>query len=435
MIARTKFSLLFLAFLAVCCLAVSSIHLAAQAPSPHVPFVSDWTHHRVLFRESKDPAINEKLHRDPGWMHGWYERHPQSKWPGYHRRQPATPASSGNRDWTVPLGAANFAPTFDGSFTFNLCCGNASAPDTGFGSLSAIDLGNGSMLATQGSITLTATADGSYTGSWALYPGGPNNTWSPSYQFHYDNLVYPGAGKLLDGSGLLFANNAGFEANLHANSATNYEYEDYSGMGYREDNTGAAFALAMNASPDPGGNQTYPAKFVFDVTTVPSCTSDYVAMGVAAIPTPGGQANIVGFNNLYTTSGGTGFCGGTGPLVMFAYASGSGQVPAAVTLSTNGKQIAYIENLATSSWLHVLTIGTTGSNGQSATASVVPGSAGGNNAIDQKVLLSPDGGTHHPELHHRRLYRLRQQRGLRHHLQHRYRRLGLPVRNRQYLFE
>ncbi len=240
MIASAKFSLTFLVF---SCLAIPSIHLAAQAPSPHVSFVSDWTRHHVLFRESKDPAINEKLRHDPRWIGGWYDRHPQARWPGYHRRQPAPAATAGNRDWSVPLGASNFAPTFDGSFTFSLCCGAASAPDTGFGSLSAINLGNGSMLATQGSITLTATADGSYAGTWALYPGGPGNTSSPSYQFHYDNLVYPGGAKLLDGSGLLFANNAGFEANIHANSATNYEYEDYNGMGYREDNTGPSFAL------------------------------------------------------------------------------------------------------------------------------------------------------------------------------------------------
>ncbi len=374
-----------------CCLSASSTFLAAQAPSPHVPLVSDWTRHHVLFRESKDEAINEKFHRDPRWARSWYEHHPQAQWPGYHGRH-AAPATTGNRDWTVPLGAANFAPTFDGSFTFNLCCGNASASDTGFGSLSAIDLGNGSMLATQGSITLTATADGSYTGTWALFPGGPNNTWSPSYQFHYDNLVYPGAGKLLDSSGLLFANSAGFEANIHANSATNYEYEDYNGMGIREDNSGSPFTLNMNASPDPGAGQTFPAKFVFDVTTVPNCASDFVVIGIPAVPTPNGQANIVGFNNLYTTSGGTGYCGGTAPGVMFAYASGSGQVPASVTLSTTGQQIAYIENLATSSWFHVLTIGTTGLNGSSATSSVIPGSSGGNNAVDQKVLLSPDGG-------------------------------------------
>ena len=367
-----------------------SLHLAAQSPSSNVPLVSDWTRHHILFRATADASKFPTHPADPRRLHSWYAHHPEAMWPRFHRQRSAPP-SAGGRDWAVPLGASNFAPTYDGAFSFSICCGQASSPDTGFGTLSAVNLGNGSMLATQGSITLTATTDGSYAATWPLFPGGPNNTFSPSTQLHYDNLVYPGAGILLDSNGLLFASNTGFEANIHTNSATNYEYEDYNGMGYREDNTGSPFSLTMNSAPNPGG-QTFPAKYVFDVSTVPSCTSDFVVIGLPALPTPLGQANIVGFNNLYTTTTGNSYCGGTGPLVMFAYASGTGMVPASVTLSTDGKQIAYVENLAGSAYLHVLTIGTTGFNGASATNSVVPGAAGGNNAIDQKVLLSPDGG-------------------------------------------
>src|ERR1022692_3297586 len=122
------------------------------------------------------------------------------------------------------------------------------------------------------------------------------------------------------------------------------------------------------------------------------CTNDFVVIGIPANPASGGLANIVGVNNLY--SGGTGALCSTGPTVTFAYASGTGQVPASVVISQSGNQIAYVENLPTgSSYFHVLTIGTTGINGSSATAAVVPGSAGGNNAVDQRVLLSPDGGT------------------------------------------
>ena len=77
--------------------------------------------------------------------------------------------------------------------------------------------------------------------------------------------------------------------------------------------------------------------------------------------------------------------------MKFAYASGTGQIPAAVSLSQDGTRIAYIENLQTGrSYFHSLTIGTTGSNGTSATAAVVPGA--GNNAVDASILLSPDGG-------------------------------------------
>ena len=121
-------------------------------------------------------------------------------------------------------------------------------------------------------------------------------------------------------------------------------------------------------------------------------------MGIPASPASGGQANIVGYNNLYSYQGTpvptpAPYCTTNGPTAMFAYASGTGQVPNYIVLSQNGTQIAYVENLPTgSSYLHVLTLGTTGTNGASPIAAVVPGSAGGNNAVDQRVLLSPDGG-------------------------------------------
>ncbi len=142
---------------------------------------------------------------------------------------------------------------------------------------------------------------------------------------------------------------------------------------------------------DPGGGITYPAKYSFDVTaplTISNCTTDYVAIGLPATPVSGGQANIVGYNNLYSALGGLGFCPGDGPNVLFAYASGTGEVPASISLSLDGTQLAYVEDLTSgSSYFHVLTIGTTGSNG-SPTAAAVPGI--GNNAVDTAVLLSPE---------------------------------------------
>ena len=135
------------------------------------------------------------------------------------------------------------------------------------------------------------------------------------------------------------------------------------------------------------------------MNTAPSCTNDFVVFGIPSTPASGGQANLIGVNNLYSYQGTpvpppAPLCATNGPTVMFAYASGTGQVPGSVAISQTGKQIAYIENLiAGSSRFHVLTIGTTGTNGTSTSASVVPGAAGGNNAVDVSVLLSPDGGT------------------------------------------
>jgi hypothetical protein len=198
-------------------------------------------------------------------------------------------------------------------------------------------------------------------------------------------VLYPGTSLSLDVDGLLFIAN-GFEINIWGNGPGNYEFDDFQG-GYSNDATGAPFTLTAA----PGGGQTYPAKFVFDINQAPSCKNDYVVIGIPTTPAAGGQANIVGVNNLY--SGIAGALCPTGPTVTFAYASGTGQVPASVAISQQGTQIAYLENLLNGrSYFHVLTLGTTGTNGTSASASAVPGVSGGNNAVDQRVLLSPDGG-------------------------------------------
>lgn len=350
--------------------------LLAGQTAPRVPLgiVSDWTHHHVLYPDSKDDSVRARIRREPRWVQNWYLRHREAWWPEHHRRH------GDGRDWSVPLEASpvvGFGQTFD--FTFNI------APEAGYGSLNTIDLGNDQFLATAGVLTVTSGAD---VGTYPLYPGGPGVTLSPLGAFDYDDVLYPSTDPPLDVDALLFTG-PGLEINIWGNGPGNYSFYDFSGSGYGTQLTETG---TFTLSSAPGGGQTAPAKFAFDVTAAPSCTNDFVVIGIPANPASGGQANIVGVNNLY--SGGTGALCSTGPTVMFAYASGTGQVPASVVISQNGKQLAYVENLPTgSSYFHVLTLGTTGTNGTSATAAVVPGSAGGNNAVDQTLLLSPDGGT------------------------------------------
>ena len=95
----------------------------------------------------------------------------------------------------------------------------------------------------------------------------------------------------------------------------------------------------------------YPAKYNFDINANPDCTNDYIAMG---LNTPGaaGYPNLVGVNNLYSNSGGTGFCSGTGPAAYFAYFTASAN-PTSVVVSLDGTKIAWVENAATPV-LHVL---------------------------------------------------------------------------------
>ncbi len=349
---------------------------------PHVPvgIASDWTHRHVLYPDSKDDSVMTRIQKDPRWVQNWYLRHPEGWWPIQRRPHPRR----SRRDWSVPLEASpvvGFGQVFD--YTFNI------APETGYGTLNTIDLGNDQFLATAGSLTVTGGAD---VGTYPLYPGGPGFTQSPLGAFDYDNVLYVSTDPPLDMDGLLFTV-PGLEINIWGNSPGNYSFYDSTGGGnYPTALTETGTFTLITA---PGGGQTAPAKYTFDVTAAPDCTNDFVVMGIPASPAAGGQANIVGFNNLYSYQGATTptpLCPTNGPTVRFAYASGTGQVPASVVLSRHGTQIAYIENLPTgSSYFHSLTLGTTSNEGSSVTAAVLPGT-GGSNAVDQSVLLSPDGG-------------------------------------------
>lgn len=119
-------------------------------------------------------------------------------------------------------------------------------------------------------------------------------TTSPSGFFIFDNIFYPSVDPGIDNDGLLFLG-GGLEINIFSNGADSYQFYDNSGY----NNVGASFAMG----PAPGGGQIAPAKFVFDVNAAPSCTNDFVAIGIPANPASGGQANLVGFNNLYSLQG------------------------------------------------------------------------------------------------------------------------------------
>jgi len=372
---------LFIAAVAFCGLSVSSGTVSAQTASPHAPLgiVSDWTHHHLLYPDPGAVFDTSRMHDDPRWLQNWYIRHREAWWPASHPRRHK---KREHRDWSVPLGIAYFEPMFDSTYSFTI------GSQIGFGALTLADLGSGNFLATAGNLTVTG---GNGVGTYPLYPVGPATVASPSGLFEVDDIFLPGQDPVLDLEGILFVG-SGIEINLWGNNTDNYSFYIESGGSYTT-HIASPGTVTPDVSPtaDPGGAQMFPAKYVFDVNSAPSCSSDFVAIG---IPTSGvgTQANIIGLNNLYSNSGSTGYCPTHGPTVAFAYASGSGQVPASVVISQSGQQLAYVENLPGSSFFHVLTIGTTGTNGSSATSPVIPGSAGGNNAVDATVLLSPDGG-------------------------------------------
>ena len=115
----------------------------------------------------------------------------------------------------------------------------------------------------------------------------------------------------------------------------------------------------------------FPAKYVFDINGAPSCANDFAVYGLNVAGVTGGQANVVGVNNLYSGSGPAGLCGAN-PTVTWAYNgnTAAGSVLTSSTISLDGKKVAYVESGASSSIFHVLTW--KAGQGTSATASVAP---------------------------------------------------------------
>lgn len=124
----------------------------------------------------------------------------------------------------------------------------------------------------------------------------------------------------------------------------------------------------------------YPAIFTASQTT-PNCTADYVAYALNVPGVTGGQANLVGINNLYSGTNPTGQCGTT-PTVNWAYngSTAGGRILVWPDINfldpgvPDGSKIAYVETTTNSAILHILTW--KAGEGTSATTAVAPTPSG-----------------------------------------------------------
>ncbi|PYV33403.1 MAG: hypothetical protein DMG22_10200 [Acidobacteria bacterium] len=98
-----------------------------------------------------------------------------------------------------------------------------------------------------------------------------------------------------------------------------------------------------------------------------------------------GQQNIVGFHNLYVNPSSTGWCTGNSPTVAWAYKTTSSPIATSPALSIDGAKVAYIESSSPPK-LHVLKIGTTGTDNGTITVPATPGT--NNNATDLTATFS-----------------------------------------------
>ena len=107
-------------------------------------------------------------------------------------------------------------------------------------------------------------------------------------------------------------------------------------------------------------SDSYPSKFSFDSGGTPSCANDYVVFGLNIAGTTS-QANLIGFNNLYSGTLPDGLCGTGGPNVMFAYnitTTTNGKILLSPVISEDGTKIAFVESSGgptPSTVFHVLT--------------------------------------------------------------------------------
>lgn len=135
---------------------------------------------------------------------------------------------------------------------------------TGFATLNTVasGLGDGSMWATSGTLTVTSTTD---QGMYTLLPVGPDETISPSGLFAVDNLIYPadnaysgvnpGSGSgpsFLTYWGLLFGSGSGSSAteiNIFANGDNSYSFWSETGGNYTVGESGGVAAVAPVPEP------------------------------------------------------------------------------------------------------------------------------------------------------------------------------------------
>jgi hypothetical protein len=93
------------------------------------------------------------------------------------------------------------------------------------------------------------------------------------------------------------------------------------------------------------GNGQFPAKFSFDVNAPPDCTNDFVVFNTDLLGSAGSSANIVAFNNLYSTQGSVGgLCIQDGPSVYWSYFIGIGRARTSVAFSLDGSKVAFVED-------------------------------------------------------------------------------------------
>ena len=307
-------------------------------PSHSQGYVEDWSSHHVVFsnpgteQDARKRGEYDKWLRivnDERYMMQQRRRSAPRRWGGWGHDE-----TSMKRDWSMLLGtttAAFATGTFsgepDGTSTLTIKAG------VGTLQLSAATTGTGACTLSSGT---------TYTGSFAR---------SSTTSTNATNLVAlintAGCGNLV---GVTAAQGTGIHTNQFTITAT--------GAGAGEIGTGTTDSIQLTSTTGTGTNfnlsitltntaltgstginpNTYPAKYNQGYAgEAPSC-SDYIVYptGVAGSSS---QAEVIGYTNLYKTT----CTSNSGPTVAFAYNTGGATATLSPVISSDGKQIAYIQ--------------------------------------------------------------------------------------------
>jgi hypothetical protein len=314
---------------------------------------------------------------DPAWRSRPEPPWPEPPWPP--RRGPGRRASFLQRelkeDWSVSLGAGGVAAgQSPAKFSFDV---NAAPSCTNDYVAFPINAPTG---ATRASVTgiFTGRASPTYLISFTV---------TPSVGTAVTTEVYS---SLTSNSGIFFEVNA--DTTIQASNFAAAINRNLSGTAVGQVVAVSSSSTVTVYSLTPGNRVS-----LTEFTNLPQ-----LSFGAVTAGTNGTQANIVGFNNLYSGTTPTPFCAGkTFPTFIFSYESGVGPVITSPTISLDGTKIAYIENDSNiGAILHVLTFGSgateygTCSNSGTAlptcttgTGPVVPGGTAGSTATDFMIPL------------------------------------------------
>lgn len=366
----------------ICVLTLSAC-FAAQAfgqgigrPDRSVPAPLDWSSKHVLFPAGFTPEQAERMRHEPRayrqWLRYGYGPTDLRPWRIPPRKLRRTRENIGT-DWAVSLGAGGVAPGMSpAKYSFDVDAAPSCASDFAVfpinaptGNKRANVVGTFTGRPGNGTASITVTPTGGVAATLVLTSSTTSNT-----------------GLDFETSGTIATNATNLAAAINRNLSD--------------------FALSRIVAVASGDTVTvYVLTPGTRVTLTDAETLSNFSWGGVNPGTDGTQANIVGFNQLYSGSGAP-LCGVANPEFIFSYASGVGPVATSPNISLSGTEISYVENDPDiGAILHVLTFasGTTEYGAACATSNhgttmpscatdpVIPGSTLGSTATDFMLPL------------------------------------------------